>query len=91
MRRESVATLRVRNLYANWGLRGVPAKGGKTHDIPLPAVVSQYLNQYLAESLAIEHGPLQHPHVEAPAEISFAATSAGLASPTVSCRHALYS
>jgi hypothetical protein len=37
MRLESVATLRVRNLYREWGLRGAPVKGGKTRDIPLPA------------------------------------------------------
>lgn len=33
MRRETVATLRVRNLYRERGLRGVPVKGGKTRDI----------------------------------------------------------
>jgi integrase len=37
MRRGSVARRRGRNLYAEWGLRGVPVKGGKTRDIPLPA------------------------------------------------------
>jgi hypothetical protein len=37
MRLESVATLRVRNLYREWGLRGAAVKGGKTRDIPLPA------------------------------------------------------
>jgi site-specific recombinase XerD len=30
MRRQSVAELCVRNLYAEWGLRGVVVKGGKT-------------------------------------------------------------
>jgi site-specific recombinase XerD len=30
MRRESVATLRVRNIDAHWGLRNVAVKGGKT-------------------------------------------------------------
>jgi len=58
MRRESVASLRVRNLYPEWGLRGVLVKGGKTRDIPLPGVVSQYLNQYVEQSVAKEHGPL---------------------------------
>jgi site-specific recombinase XerC len=43
MRRESVATLRVRNLDRRWGLRNVPVKGGKTRDIPLPAAVMQHL------------------------------------------------
>lgn len=41
MRQESVATLRVRNLYTNWGLRGVVMKGGKTRDVPLPAPVME--------------------------------------------------
>ena len=36
MRRESVATLRVRHLDETWGLRGVLVKGGRTRDIPLP-------------------------------------------------------
>jgi integrase/recombinase XerC len=58
MRRESVAALRVRNLYPEWGLRGVPVKGGKTRDIPLPAAVSQYVNQYVEQSVAAQHGPL---------------------------------
>ena len=57
MHRESVAT-RVRNLYPEWGLRGGPVKGGKTRDIPLPAVVSQYVNQYVENSVAQAHGPL---------------------------------
>jgi site-specific recombinase XerD len=35
MRRESVATLRVRNIGTNWGLRNVSVKGGKTRDIPI--------------------------------------------------------
>jgi len=51
MRRESVATLRVRNLDGTWGLRNVPVKGGKTRDIPLPAAVSQYLDRYVSEYL----------------------------------------
>jgi integrase/recombinase XerC len=54
MRRESVATLRVRNLDAGWGLRNVPVKGGKTRDIPLPAAVMQYLNRYVSQYLPTE-------------------------------------
>jgi hypothetical protein len=45
MRRESVATLRVRNLDRWWGLRNVSVKGGKTRDIPLPAAVIQHLDR----------------------------------------------
>jgi integrase/recombinase XerC len=57
MRRESVATLRVRNLYPEWGLRGVLVKGGKTRDIPLPAVVMQYVQGYVDNVVAKEcHG-----------------------------------
>jgi site-specific recombinase XerD len=41
MRRDSVATLRVRHLDAEWGIRNVRVKGGKTRDIPLPAAVTQ--------------------------------------------------
>jgi integrase len=44
MRRESVSSLRVRNLASGSGLRGVVVKGGKTRDIPLPDVVVQVLN-----------------------------------------------
>ena len=58
MRRESVATLRVRNLAPGWGLRGVLVKGGKTRDIPLPEVVTQYLEQYVDNVVAKENGPL---------------------------------
>ena len=54
MRRESVATLRVRNLYPEWGLRGVVVKGGKTRDIPLPVVVMQYVQGYVDNVLAKE-------------------------------------
>jgi site-specific recombinase XerD len=56
MRRESVARLSVRNLYEGWGLRGVPVKGGKTRDIPLPGVVMEYLRCYVSEVLAKENG-----------------------------------
>ena len=45
MRRESVATLRVRNLDRRCGLGDVPV-GGKTRDIPLPAAVMQHLERY---------------------------------------------
>lgn len=51
MRRESGATLRVRNLDRGWGLRNVPVKGGKTRDLPLPAAVMQYLDRYVSEYL----------------------------------------
>src|SRR5262245_1953210 len=54
MRRESVATLRVRNLDREWGLRNVPVKGGKTRDIPLPAAVMQYLDRYVRQYLPTE-------------------------------------
>jgi site-specific recombinase XerD len=57
MRRESVARLCVRNLYAEWGLRGVVVKGGKTRDIPLPAVVMQYLHAYVKNVVEVENGP----------------------------------
>jgi len=51
MRRESVATLRVRNLDAGWGLRSVRVKGGKTRDIPLPQAVTQFLEDYVTRHL----------------------------------------
>ncbi len=56
MRRGSVANLCVRHLYAEWGLRGVPVKGGKTRDIPLPVVVMQYLHGYVEKVVARENG-----------------------------------
>jgi integrase len=37
MRRESVASLRVRHLDGDWGLRGVYTKGGKTPRAARPA------------------------------------------------------
>jgi integrase/recombinase XerC len=46
----------VRNLAAGWGLRGVVVKGGKTRDIPLPSVVTQYLEQYVEQVVARENG-----------------------------------
>ena len=47
MRRDSVATLRVRHIDATWGLRNVLVKGGKTRDIPLPGAVTQFLLAYV--------------------------------------------
>jgi integrase/recombinase XerC len=60
MRRESVATLHVRHLDPVWGLRGVVVKGGKTRNIPLPAIVMKYLVTYVDRVLKqrVEHvGP----------------------------------
>jgi integrase/recombinase XerC len=54
MRRESVATLRVRNLDATWGLRGVLVKGGRTRDIPLPAAVMQFLWRYVEQVVSLQ-------------------------------------
>lgn len=54
MRRESVATLQVRHLDAEWGLRGVRVKGGTTRDIPLPTAVTQFLQTYMTRTLAKE-------------------------------------
>ena len=56
MRRESVASLRVRHLYPDWGLRGVHVKGGKTRDIPLPSVVMKFLHTYVNLVLAPDVG-----------------------------------
>lgn len=56
MRRGSVARLCVRNLYGEWGLRGVPVKGGKTRDIPLPSVAMQYLHGYVRNVVERETG-----------------------------------
>jgi integrase/recombinase XerC len=60
MRRESVATLRVRNIDADWGLRNVSVKGGKTRDIPLPAVVTQFLETYVDRMVAPVVGTVTH-------------------------------
>jgi site-specific recombinase XerC len=51
MRRESVATLRLRHLDPQWGLRGVVVKGGKTRNIPPPAIVMKYLVAYVERVL----------------------------------------
>jgi hypothetical protein len=54
MRRDSVAALRVRKPDAEWGIRNVRVKGGKTRDIPLPAVVTQYLRAFIEQVLSKE-------------------------------------
>ena len=51
MRRESVATLQVRHLDPQWGLRGVRVKGGTLRDIPLPSAVARYLEEYVEQVL----------------------------------------
>lgn len=56
MRRESVATLRVGQLDAEWGLREVRVKGGKVRDVPAPAAVMRFLQGYVEGVLAAEHG-----------------------------------
>ena len=50
-RRESVATLAVKNLDGDWGLRGVRVKGGTTRDIPVPEPVMRYLHAYVRDVL----------------------------------------
>ena len=47
MRRESVATLQLRHLDGEWGLRNVFVKGGTTRDIPLPSAVMRFLHTYV--------------------------------------------
>ena len=59
MRRESVATLRVRHLDATWGLRGVLVKGGRTRDIPLPAAVMQFLWSYIEQVVSPQGAALE--------------------------------
>jgi site-specific recombinase XerD len=56
MRRESVASLRLRHLDSDWGLRGVYTKGGKTRDIPLPSVIMKFLQTYVERVLTPEVG-----------------------------------
>ena len=58
MRRESVASLRVRHLDADWGLRGVHVKGGKTRDIPVPSMGMKFLPTYVERVLKPEVGEL---------------------------------
>jgi site-specific recombinase XerD len=59
MRRESVATLRLRHLDENWGLRGVTVKGGRTRDIPLPLAVMQFLWGYVEQVVSRLGIPLE--------------------------------
>jgi ABC-type uncharacterized transport system substrate-binding protein len=47
----TVASLRVRHLDGEWGLRGVPVKGGKTQDLPLPVAVVAFLHAYVERVL----------------------------------------
>jgi integrase/recombinase XerC len=54
MRRGSVASLRIRHLDPEWGLRGVRVKGGKTQDLPLPTPVMRFLQLYVERVLARE-------------------------------------
>ncbi|HKB23720.1 MAG TPA: site-specific integrase [Methylomirabilota bacterium] len=51
MRRDSVVTLKVKNLDGDWGLRGVRVKGGTTRDIPVPEPVMTYLHTYVQDVL----------------------------------------
>ena len=51
MRRESVATLQIRHLDGDWGLRSVRVRGGKTRDIPLPSAVMAFLHEYVMRVL----------------------------------------
>ena len=62
MRRESVASLRVRHLDADWGLRGVYVKGGKTRDIPLPSVVMKFLQSLRRARARAEVGAIDARH-----------------------------
>jgi hypothetical protein len=59
MRRESVATLKVKHLDRTGWLRGVLVKGGTTRDIPLPESVVAYLLTYAKEVLH-QHGGKGH-------------------------------
>jgi len=56
MRRESVATLKVRHLDSTGWLRGVVVKGGTTRDIPVPESVISYLLTYTKEVLPSNAG-----------------------------------
>ena len=64
MRRDSVATLRVRNVDPEWGIRNVRVKGGKTRDIPLPAAVTQYLQAFIEQVLSKEIGTIDPGHAD---------------------------
>lgn len=56
VRRETVATLQVGHLDLTWGLRGVRVKGGKLQDIPVPAIVMQFVAAYVERVLLPEVG-----------------------------------
>jgi integrase len=56
----SSAPLRVRHIDAQWGLRNVSVKGGTTRDIPLPAVVTQFLQTYVDRVVASKVTALTH-------------------------------
>jgi site-specific recombinase XerD len=58
MRRDSVATLRVRNVDPEWAIRNVRVKGGKTRDIPLPAAVTQCLQSFVDQVVSKEAGTI---------------------------------
>ena len=53
MRRDSVATLMVKHLDPSGWLRGVRVKGGALRDIPLPARVMQFLEDYVKDVLRV--------------------------------------
>jgi site-specific recombinase XerC len=57
MRRESVATLKVRHLDGTWGLRRVRVKGGQTWDIPLPESVMTHTYVELLAHVMGQIGP----------------------------------
>ena len=48
----------MRHLDAEWGIRNVRVKGGKTRDIPLPGAVTQYLQAFIDQVLSTEAGPI---------------------------------
>jgi site-specific recombinase XerD len=58
MRRGSIASLRLRHVDPEWGLRAVRVKDGKTQDIPLPLPVIQFLAMYVERVLEPECGRL---------------------------------
>ena len=58
MRRESVATLRVRHVDPEWGLREVRVKGGTCRDIPLPRAVTRVIREYIEQGLSTTVGTL---------------------------------
>jgi site-specific recombinase XerC len=64
MRRDSVATLRVRHIDHEWGIRNVRVKGGKTRDIPLPAAVTQCLQSFIDQVVSKEAGTVTGGHAD---------------------------